>query len=294
MKPVHVALARLQTRLTIDGDRARGVIQSLPPESNPYDIQGMLVRDIEESDFRVSVGRFGRLSNNITSMKREVRAALSVGEEPLRQVDISCSQPALLGRIAMQRNRTKTAATTPQHPVPTMMPHFERQERREGDQLASPKADLKDYCELVQSGQFYDFMLAQLKTGPSPDFTRQQIKERFLTDVVAKRKLNERGDEYSSCVEDVFRRRFPSVYRFVRETNKDGWEHANLIRRLQQEESRLVIETVAANLVAQHPELFVLTLHDAIYTTANGIPVVLNAFEAAFRNAGYPMWLKVA
>ncbi|WP_146371136.1 hypothetical protein [Symmachiella macrocystis] len=87
---------------------------------------------------------------------------------------------------------------------------------------------------------------------------------------------------------------FPSVYQFIREINRDGWEHENLIRRLQQEESKLVIETVAADLIARHPEVFVLTLHGAIFTTASGIPVVVGAFEAAFDQIGYPMSLKVA
>jgi hypothetical protein len=38
----------------------------------------------------------------------------------------------------------------------------------------------------------------------------------------------------------------------------------------------------------------VLTLHDAIFTTASGIPVVIGAFEAPFDQIGYPMDLKVA
>jgi len=37
-------------------------------------------------------------------------------------------------------------------------------------------------------------------------------------------------------------------------------EHANLIRELQRQESKLVIETVAADLLKREPQLFVLTL----------------------------------
>jgi hypothetical protein len=120
------------------------------------------------------------------------------------------------------------------------------------------------------------------------------LKKRFLADVLAKRKANRYGDEYQSNVEDTFRRLFPSVYQFIRDINRDGWEHATLIRRLQQEESKLVIETVAADLVVRHPEVFVLTLHDAIFTTASGIPIVVGAFEAAFERIDFPMDLKVA
>ena len=42
------------------------------------------------------------------------------------------------------------------------------------------------------------------------------------------------------------------------------------------------------------PHVFVLTLHDEIFTTARGIPVVVGAFEAAFDPIEYPMTLKVA
>ena len=127
-----------------------------------------------------------------------------------------------------------------------------------------------------------------------PSLTRSEFKRRFLADVVAKKKANARGDEYRSEVEDCFRSTFPSVYRFIRTTNRDGWQHANLIRQLQRDESKLVIETVAAELVARHPEVFVLSLHDALFTTASGIPVVVGAFEAAFERIDFPMTLKVA
>jgi hypothetical protein len=56
MKPVHFALERQQQRLTIDGNQARDIIESLPLASNPWDCQGVLVRDIEDRNFHVNVG----------------------------------------------------------------------------------------------------------------------------------------------------------------------------------------------------------------------------------------------
>ena len=142
----------------------------------------------------------------------------------------------------------------------------------------------------MQSGSFYDYLLAQIQT--CPNLTRDEVKKRFLADVLAKRKANARGAEYPSVVEDCFRRLFPSVYCYIREVNRDGWEHANMIRQLQREESKLVIETVAAHLLIRHPDLFVLTLHDAIFTAPGGIPLVLREFERAFDETGFPMTLK--
>ena len=156
------------------------------------------------------------------------------------------------------------------------------------------KSDLDDYCQLVQSGRFYDFMLSQLETQSCLSSTRDELKRRFLADVIAKRKANDRGAEYPSEIEDCFGRWFPSVYRFIRAVNRDGWEHANLIRELQRLESHLVIETVAADLLSRHPRLFVLTLHDAIFTQPRSIPAVVRAFDAAFDKMNFPMTLKVA
>lgn len=287
MKPVHYALERHQQRLSIDGKQATEIIEALPPASNPWDCQGILVRDIQEKDFHVNVGRYGRLSNNITSMKREIRSALRLGREPLQHVDISCCQPALIGKAAKEAENAE------------IRQNKNKEKKKQGSIYDAPysphwSGDLGFYCELVQSGQFYDFLLAELKTGPCPNLSREELKKRFLTDVVAKRKANRRGAEYPSDIENRFRDLFPSLHKFIREINCHGWEHENLIRQLQQEESKLVVETVAANLIARYPRIFVLTLHDAIFTTASGIPVVVSAFEAAFHQIGYSMTLKVA
>ena len=282
MKPVHFALEHLQHRLEIDGDLAREIIAALPPSSNPWDIQGVLVRDIENRDFRLNVGQYGRVTNNISSMKREVRQALRVDSEKLCQVDISCCQPALLGKMIAseqaEQDRTGQNQRTSIYDAPLHPPCG---------------GDFIRFCELTQTGVFYDFLGSQLESEERPKVTRDQLKKRFLTDVLAKRKANTRGAEYPSSVEDAFRSDFPSVYRFVRKVNKDGWEHENLIRRLQQEESKLVIETVADGLVRQYPQVFLITLHDAIYTTKSNRQIVVDAFEAAFDRIKFPMKLKI-
>lgn len=155
----------------------------------------------------------------------------------------------------------------------------------------SCKQDLTLYCDLAQHGRLYEYLLEMLENRSCPISGRKELKKRFLTDVVAKRKANRKGEEYPSDVEDVFRAAFPSVYRFIRSINHDGWHHKNLIRQLQREESGLVIETVAADLVAKHPGVFVLPLHDALYTTSQGKPAVVAAFNSAFDLTNFHMEL---
>ena len=284
MLPVHTALERLQWRLRIDGDLAREIITGLPPASNPFDVQGILVADIEHRQFRMNVGRYGRVANNITSMKRELRAALRVGDYPLHHVDISCCQPAMIGQAARQADR-KARGQGGRELATSIY---------DAPNSTHSKSDLDDYCRLVQCGEFYDYLLAKLKTRSRLSLTRDELKRRFLADVIAKRKANDRGAEYPSEIEDCFRSLFPSVYQFIRNVNRDGFEHANLIRELQRQESSLVIETVSADLLARLPRLFLLTLHDAIFTKPHGIPHVVRAFDAAFDAMEFPMTLKVA
>ena len=121
----------------------------------------------------------------------------------------------------------------------------------------------------------YDF-LAQL-TG----LGRTPAKKRFLVDVLAQR------GRYPSLVGDAFCRAFPEVYSFIRRVNYK--DHGELIRRLQRLESWLVVEQVAPKLVGRVP---VLTLHDAIFSTGRGLPVVEQAFGDVFDDIGFRLTLK--
>lgn len=113
MKPVHCGLERLQWRLQIDGRLAREILAGLPPSSNPFDVQGILIGDIERRDFRLNVGRYCRVSNNITSIKRELRAALNVDGLPLSHAD-SPHAGALFNLRADVAQRTNLFAEQPQ------------------------------------------------------------------------------------------------------------------------------------------------------------------------------------
>lgn len=322
MKPVHHALAKQQSRLQIHGNRAREILSGLPHDENQFDSQGVLVADIEARDFRLSVSRYDRVFNNISNLKRELRDELHVGGKKLGYVDLSCAQPAFVAK-AMQDDSQDVGSTL----RPTLIesanfrfPGFlrtgtegkdteqgsgaSRGQRAAGcsnydsslteavhydsSRSAIQNADFELYRSLVQRGELYEVLLADL--GHS--ISRDNLKRRFLADVIAKRKASFRGGEYPSVVEDMFRERFPTVYRFIRAVNRDGYEHANLIRLLQRAESSLVIETVAADLLTRHPRMFCLTLHDEIHTTAEHLPKVEQAFRRAFEESNFSMFFK--
>ena len=269
MKPIHRALASRQTRLAINGAEARRTLDALPRVCNPFDIQGIQIADIEQREFRCNVGRFGRVTNNITSLKRELRRSLHVEGEPLSSIDLSCAQPALLAKLIMEDINRKKHTNT-------------REENKQSKYDSALYTDFVQFRSLVQSGEFYNFMIDRLR---DQGISRSEFKRRFLADVLAKK------GRYPSMVEDRFREQFPTVYQFVRNINRD--DHASLIRRLQEAESQFVIETVAADFVSRHPNYFVIPLHDALYTTPSNIRELQESFNRGFERTGFRMRLKI-
>lgn len=276
-KPVHYELGKRQHWLEIDGEAARSFLLNRPNVTT-FDVQQILVDDIETGNYRWSVGRFGRMSNNITTLKREARTHLYANGRKLTSIDIACSQPALLASRISKHPQRASKYDSAENCLfcnnPSSFPALDD--------------STKLFCDLVSSGELYDYLMTFL-----PGMNRECVKKRLLTDVFAKKKRNPRGDEYPSPIEDEFRERFPYVYRYIRKVNRDGFEHQNLIRLLQQDESALVIELVAWDLINRHPDLFLITLHDAIFTTLGNEQKVFDAFGRAFDCVGTQMRLKL-
>ena len=315
MLPVHDALAKQQRRLEIDGELAREIIGHLPPESNPFDVQGILVADIEEQRFRLSVGRYGRVANSITNMKREVRCALRYKGRPLAGVDISCAQPSLLallmGTICSQQGGKKLTSynactripslflppglvQAPAVPVP-FLPWSDRTDRTEKTEKTAPSfclcPSVARFAEVCRAGELFSLLGSRLCASGYP-LQRAEIKKRFLADVLAKRKASASGAEYPSPVEDAFREEFPGVWRFIRAVNQDGWEHWRLIRILQRLESWLVIEQVCQRFTTVFPKEFIITLHDAVYVRPKAVERLVDVFEEVFDELAFHMTLK--
>ncbi|HBJ37241.1 MAG TPA: hypothetical protein DDZ51_21290, partial [Planctomycetaceae bacterium] len=237
---VHHDLAAQQWRLGIDLDQAMEIIASLEQEDNQYDAQRILVSDIAERRFRLSVGTWGRVSNNITSLKRELRKSLRFHGRPLEQVDRKNSQPTFLSHL-VQRNPIQPT----NRPDPQTHYDSENQIREKS----------RRYAEATGEGLFYEHFADLLEKEdvkmPAEPNRRDWIKRRVMADVLAKRRTKN-GGEYASDVENVFRKYFPAEWRYARTLNRTGAvdEHANLIRRLQREESGLVIHDVAVGVIA--------------------------------------------
>ncbi len=236
MRPIHHTLATLQNDLQIDGAESKAILHTLPAESNPFDVQGVLIQDVLDRRFRLTVGNYGRVANSITSMKREIRSALRCAGMPLSGVDISCAQPCLLYLLICfcQKNVPSYIAAPWLPLLPPVV----------------PCSSLALFGAACLSGELFGILGMRLRDA-GIDWSRDTVKKRFLADVLAKKKANAAGAEYSSAIENIFRAEFPGVWRFIKSVNQD--DHARLIRILQQLESWLVIEQVCGRFVQRHP-----------------------------------------
>jgi hypothetical protein len=214
--------------------------------------------------------------------------------QPLAEIDLACCQPSLLALLMTALTRQKGGENvTSYNALPA-------------DLLLPPAlsvaacwccgcgyADsLSAYRDVCSSGLLYEVLSDRLQQF-GKNLSRQQIKKRFLVDVLAKR-LFKNGREYPSSVEAAFRDEFPGVWKFARAVNQNGQDHCRLIRMLQRLESWLVIDLVCERFMDRHPNDFIITIHDAVFVRPEAVERVKETFDAVFHDLDFRMALKVA
>jgi len=263
-RPVHYALDEDQQAVTITQD-ADAILDGLPDHSRLC--QHVLVSRIQRRELPFSVSATGRCFNCITGLKRELRQALRLDGQPMGSVDIRCAQPALLALLISTTSGWLRLSTYKHYPLPCYPACPET--------LPDTDPDVSAFASLACGGSLYDRLMAD--TG----LDRDAVKLGLLRDVLAKR------GRYPSAVETAFRREFPSVYQFIRRTNRQ--DHGELIRLLQHAESWLVVETIAPKLLGR---VRIVTLHDAIFSQRQFIASVADSFRDVFQELGFSMGLK--
>jgi hypothetical protein len=286
--PIHHELERMQRGLTIMPE-ADLILGDLPPTARLC--QDVLVANIRDRNFKLTVSNTGRVFNAVTGLKRELRGVLRLHGEPIGGVDIRCAQPALLA-LLMRLREGENVRTYIQILLDLLRQDDLRRQGVSGltgltlalsADAPSPSTDLGLFEDLVFTGTLYEALVSDcLRAGVQmPGEPREWIKKALLRDVLAKRGY------YPSQFERVLSEVFPSVYAFVRWINRAN--HAELILTLQRLESWLVIEQVAPRLVDRAD---IISLHDALYGRMSEIPVILSTFRETLKNLGLRLALK--
>ena len=282
--PVHRELSEQQVGLTITDD-AEAILDALPSKTRDRVLlsQSVLIDRIRRRKFHFSVGSTGRCFNNLCNLKRELRAAVRLYGEPLGNVDIRCSQLALLGMLLTGKipplvPKSRETYEYPLLSVSSLSPSLLLLPAPCHSDSGHCDSDTVLFAALACDGCLNDRLLVELGW---PAELRDRLKRSVLRDVLAQR------GRYSNSAIEAFRRLFPSVYRSIRRINQA--DHGELIRLLQRIESWLVIETVVPRLIGQIP---IVTLHDAIYSRRRDVAVVKAAFEEVLDDIGFRMSLK--
>lgn len=271
--PIHDRLNDAQHGLTML-PAAHDVMERLSRKSQLC--QRVHVDRIERNDLPLSIAATMRLFNGLSGVSKDLRPFVRLGGAPMGSVDISASQPALLGVLLTNGfpcqwgkgvQNIKVAPPSvlrPPRPVLRCLA------------AAGSAASFARFASVAGDGVLYD------ELSESLGMERKPLKHRFIVDCLAKK-----GD-YRSRVEDEFRRRFPETWEAVRRINAN--DRSNLIRLLQRFESWLVVEGIAANLVERIP---VVSLHDQLFATRGDVSLLEEAFAETLERLGYHMTFKI-
>lgn len=325
------ALLKRESSLSIDDIAAKQVLASLPnaAEVDRFGLQTLMIEKIKNKDFLIKEGGNGRISNNITSMKREVRKTLRINSKPTASVDIKSSQPALLANLIAQQQRTRresgeaetgqTETTTyydAQNRYPPgggstcKLPHLVSVHQAESqDDLAlsgksfhansifnSPRTQLEgEWTSGLDFSAKDAFRYIKLATSCEfYEFFLEHSKSRMNRQQIKRAFLTDviaKKGSYPSDLRKLFSRKFPTVNAFIERVCFRN--HGNMIRLLQRLEVELVIHRVVPLLIERHPDLGFVTLHDSIYTRNDCIQWVKKAFDDVIKAEGLCFQLSV-
>lgn len=252
---------------------------------------------LRKRNFRGKVCDFGRFHSNHTRLKREMRPYLRLNGQPLVEIDVRNCQPLLFAwlvcshysedRIETRFNMDKSLSnnnkeqsntalsnTTPYvslKDVPGLIKPLKNRSQIPGDALK-----LLDICE---QGEFYEHFLKAAGYGKVDDDLRQKKKQSILTQF-----YDNWSRSYSESYEflNVLKRDFPSAYdvcEAVKQTN-----YQDLARLMQRVESHVVIDSICEVLRAECPRMPIITVHDAIFTTAKYTAQLKDIMRNEFRN----------
>jgi hypothetical protein len=280
--PVERWLESKLSLLQWDSRRAERIIRSLRPDADSkltteeyHEILFVRSEMLQNAEHFFTRDRYGRVHTPISSLPRELRCCLSVSGQRLSFIDLSNSQPLLLGLMA--RQFYGGSANSRYSMLNRDFGPRERNHRMKRPPRSSLK-DVEDYIHLCEEGKFYE-AFDELGKG------REWAKRRMLVDVFFG------SNKYRGPFTDRFKQQFPSIAEMIRVMKKK--EHARAAWLLQELESRIFIDTICARLKAELPKLVVFTIHDCLLIRPADVPKVQGIIKEEFEKVGLQPNFKV-
>jgi flagellar biosynthesis regulator FlaF len=192
----------------------------------------------------------GRNYTLMVSVPRDIRRFFSYDNQPLWVVDISSSQPLLHALLYPNESDEK-----------------------------------EKYLSIVEDGRFWDFMNDQ--NGGTVDLTdpdeRSEFKVRIFREVFFSYPKSKKGKPRTFA--SIFEREFPILWSEMDATKmKSGPKQSGpLAKAMQQTEAEAVADAVSSLKDRPYP---LITIHDAIVTTEDGVADVRQSIKASFATVG--------
>jgi hypothetical protein len=254
---------------------------------------------------------YGRFHSLITRMPKWMREAIRIDGRPLGEADIRATQP-LIQAIRASRvptrsrrstksvsrdrangaSRSPIAATTPpapakpsghrphtivsgNAPIPTVVPNL--------------PPDLVEFFDQYATGvDFYIWFASKVGLPCATDAERGDVKKAWAWlvydeprwQIPAWRRMWE-----------AYRAACPTIASWLERAKRDDYREA--ARECQRHEAELMIQGVVGQLLEHHPDLPVLTIHDAIMAPEDGLQTVCDVIRRVWRREGVIPQLKI-
>jgi hypothetical protein len=299
--PVHFALQRWLRELEIDYAQALDWVDRQTGRREFF--ARLAVEAISDRNFRLKVCQFGRVHSNVSNLASTLRRCLRWRGEPLVEIDVRNTQPLLIAHLAL---RAATGELTIEDQRLMGRSHDAKRGEGRGSEASSGKHnpyvgtffgqpkllcvkdthgvpdDLIDLISLCERGQFYEEMAAEV--WKDDGLNRDSIKgisvwllfDHTMPTLPYWRELEGK---------------FPTFAKHIAALK--ALDYRTTACAAQRFESLIMIRGACAELMYDHPQVPIWTVHDSIMTTREHLDTARAVILAEFGRYGITPTLQI-
>jgi hypothetical protein len=307
----HQHIWRCLQDITIDHQAAQQDIDAMITSASPEDIDGytgqrMICDGINNGDWFWHICLFGRVYNNLTSLKKSLRKYLRANNHQLVGCDVVNSQPLLVGLLCrhintgLSTNSLTTSMRSTQFDyyeidqallTQLSLSYFQNQEEGGGggqedslyDVVVTRSSqlvpeDVERYITLSERGRLYDELMAL----DDNQTDRETFKIQVFPQVFYGRNC------YEGRLTRLFAQEFPSVWKTIRAIKKEDYHR--LSHHMLWMESEIIINRAVRRCALEG--IWVVTIHDCLVTSPDEAERVREIMIEAFNSVGVTPTIK--
>ena len=256
----------------------------------------MLVDMINAREHQMKRDAHGRIHTTITRLPKKIRPSIRLAGMLTSEIDIRCCQPCLLGLHTLDcyLKVNHPEETTHQQTFINPQKEEEGDEREKGinsimeveDASIHEKipCDLTNYINVCSGGTFYEEFAETIKVACGTVAERNRVKRTACCLIFGEPRPHQAKWKR-------FEKRWPTVAECLMALKE--MDYKNVAHVLQGFESRLIIREVCGLMMERYSDVPVVTIHDAIMTVNDAVPVVCDLINQVWGKEGMCPQLKV-